>query len=286
MTVETDLYAYARWLPLYTVTVKASENGTVTADKAIAVEGETVTLTATPADGYEVEAVTYSYGNETKTITDVDGVYSFTMPAANVEVSAEFVKERNGFWFLPLIPGEDNPFVDVKPGDWFYDEVMDVFREGLMTGLEWNKFGPYNQVTRAQIVTILWRLEGCPMDAEKSTFTDVEKNSWYSYAVDWAAAFDIVEGYSETSFGPNDPITREQFAAILYRYAKYAGYDVWSYQTGLTGYLDAESVSDYAVEPMQWAVGAGLMEGTNFQLMPQGTATRAQAAAILSRFLG
>lgn len=122
------------------------------------------------------------------------------------------------------------------------------------------------------------------MGAEPSGFSDNDLSSWYGYAVEWAAAFDIVEG-ANGKFSPNDAITREQLAAILFRYAKYKGYDVWSDQIGLGGFGDAGTVSGYAVEAMQWAVGEGLINGIGEQLQAQGTAVRAQAAAILMRFL-
>ena len=180
----------------------------------------------------------------------------------------------------------DQAFADVASTAWYYEDVAWACRAGLMTGTGNSRFSPDLATSRAMIVTILWRLEGQPMDAETSRFTDVDRGSWYGYAVDWAAAFGIVEGYSDTVFAPHDPITREQLAAILYRYAKHRGYDVWSSQTGLQSFGDADRVSDWAAEAMQWAVGAGIITGANEQLMPQGQATRAQTAAMLHRLFG
>jgi len=187
-----------------------------------------------------------------------------------------------------LLTGGSAPavsYTDIPADAWYYTDVAWACREGLMDGTGNGKFSPELATSRAMIVTILWRLEGCPMDAEKSCFSDVIPSSWYGYAVDWAAAFGIVEG-ANGKFMPDNPITREQLAAMLYRYAKCKGYDVWNAQTGLTGYADAGKVSSYALEPMQWAVGADLITGANDNLMPQGQAARAQTAAILHRFFG
>jgi len=175
------------------------------------------------------------------------------------------------------------PFRDVTAGDWFYDAVKDVYGKGLMTGMEYDVFGPEGKVTRAQLVTTLWRLEGQPMDAEWNTFSDVDPQSWYAYAVNWAAAFEIVEGV-DGAFLPDQAVTREQMATILYRYAVSRGYD----RTGasLAAFADGAAVSEYAANAMQWAVANGLIEGANGLLDPQGSLTRAQMAAILSRFLG
>ena len=192
-----------------------------------------------------------------------------------------------GFYILDVLAGAAgsyNPFVDVTADAWYHDAVVDVYKQGLMTGTDYNKFDPNATTTRAMIVTILWRLEGSPMGVEASGFSDNDLNSWYGYAVEWAAAFDIVEG-ADGKFSPNAPITREQLAAILFRYAKYKGYDVWYAQAELGGFTDATSVSGYAAEAMEWAVGEGLITGANEALMPGGSATRAQVAAILSRFL-
>lgn len=176
------------------------------------------------------------------------------------------------------------PFVDVAPSDWFYNDVAYVYENGLMNGTSGNRFDPNGSLTRAMVVTILWRMEGSPMDAQDNTFADVEAYSWYENAVDWASAFGIVQGYNETTFGPNDPVTREQLATILWRYAKYKGYDV-SVKTSIADFNDASSVSEYAVPAMQWAYATGLINGANGNLMPRAGATRAQVAAIIHRFL-
>lgn len=175
------------------------------------------------------------------------------------------------------------PFTDVKPGQWFYDAVAYVSGEGLMTGITADTFAPNGTTTRGMIVTILHRLEGSPA-AESAGFTDVPGNQWYTGAVNWAAANDIVSGYGDDLFGPNDPITREQMAAILYRYAAYKGYDV-SARADLSAFTDLPQVSAYAAEPLQWAKALGLVGGkTADTLVPKGSATRAEVATILMRF--
>ena len=179
------------------------------------------------------------------------------------------------------------PFDDVRRGDWFYDDVRYVYETGLMNGTANRIFAPSISTTRAMIVTILWRLEGSPVVNFAMRFRDVVENAWYSEAVRWAAANGIVTGYSENAFGPNDNITREQLAAILHRYAKYKGLDVSAGEdTNILSFDDAQTISGYAVPSMQWACGAGLMQGSNRKLLPTAQATRAQVAAMLHRFLG
>lgn len=175
------------------------------------------------------------------------------------------------------------PFEDVLPGDWFYAAVQYVYDKGLMNGVSETRFGPQLSTERAMIVTILYRMETEP-DADVSTFTDVEAGQWYTEAVNWGAANEVVKGYSETSFRPAKAITREEMAAILYRYAQLKGYDT-AKRDDLIAFTDAGDVSDYAEEAMQWAVAEGLLTGvTETTLVPQGTATRAQMAMILMRF--
>ena len=179
------------------------------------------------------------------------------------------------------------PFVDVTVADWFYNDVVYVYENGLMNGTSATTFSPYGITTRGQIVTILWRLEGQPAVSSACPFMDVAVGSYYENAITWAAANGIVTGYSATAFGPDDQITREQMATILYRYAKnYKGYDVSvGESTNILSYTDAFDISEYAYAPLQWACGAGLINGMgDGGLAPQGQANRAQAAAILHRF--
>lgn len=176
------------------------------------------------------------------------------------------------------------PFGDVKSADWFYNDVKYVYEKGMMAGTAADVFAPNATTTRAMIVTILYRLEGSPAVTGTSAFVDVPAGQWYTDAVNWAAANQIVKGTSATTFAPNDSITREQMAAILYRYAQYKGYDVTK-KADLFGYSDNGQVSAYAKDALAWANAAKLINGvTNTTLAPQGNATRAQVSAILHRF--
>lgn len=181
-------------------------------------------------------------------------------------------------------PVSSLPFGDVKSGDWFYNDVKYVYDKGMMAGTAADVFAPNATTTRAMIVTILYRLEGSPAVTGTSAFVDVPAGQWYTDAVNWAAANQIVKGTSATTFAPNASITREQMAAILYRYAQYKGYDVTK-QADLSGYSDNGQVSAYAKDALAWANAAKLINGvTNTTLAPQGNATRAQVSAILHRF--
>ena len=181
-------------------------------------------------------------------------------------------------------PVSSLPFRDVKSGDWFYNDVKYVYDKGMMAGTAADVFAPNATTTRAMIVTILYRLEGSPAVTGTGAFVDVPAGQWYTDAVNWAAANQIVKGTSATTFAPNDSITREQMAAILYRYAQYKGYDVTK-KADLSGYSDNSQVSAYAKDALAWANAAKLINGvTNTTLAPQGNATRAQVSAILHRF--
>lgn len=176
------------------------------------------------------------------------------------------------------------PFSDVRIADWFYNDVKYVYEKGMMAGTAADVFAPNATTTRAMIVTILYRLEGSPAVTGTSAFVDVPAGQWYTDAVNWAAANQIVKGTSATTFAPNASITREQMAAILYRYAQYKGYDVTK-KADLSGYSDNGQVSTYAKDALAWANAAKLINGvTNTTLAPQGNATRAQVSAILHRF--
>ena len=176
------------------------------------------------------------------------------------------------------------PFTDVNDNDWFFDVVRYVYEQGLMTGTSDTEFSPNLTTTRGMIVSILNRLEDGPT-AEAAGFTDVADGDWYADAVNWAASEGIVAGYEDQTFRPNDPITREQLAAMLMNYAAWKGEDV-SARADLSGYNDAASVSSWAAKTVQWAVAEGLISGMPGNLLePQGSATRAQVAAILQRFL-
>ena len=178
-----------------------------------------------------------------------------------------------------------NPFTDVSEKDWFYGDVMFVYENGLMLGTSKTLFSPHGTVMRGMMATILWRMEGSPVPKGKNSFTDVEAGKWYADAITWTAENGIFAGYGKDKFGPDDPITREQLAAIFYRYADYKGYDL-TVKGYLDKFKDADKITDYAKTAMQWAVGSGLVKGKSGNLLdPQGTATRAEIAAMLHRFI-
>ena len=261
----------------YSVEVRGTTGGTVTASPTRAAKGATVTLTVRADEGYQLDGltVTDSKGGTVKLTDKGSGTYTFTMPASKVTVQATFTQNQSGTL----------PFTDVKTGDWFYEAVQYVYDKGMMTGVSADRFAPASTTTRGMIVTILYRLENEPAVSGGSAFTDVESGAWYANAVAWAAANDIVNGTSATTFAPNSPITREQMATMLYRFAQYKGMDAVTLQENLTGYPDGGQVSDYAIPAMNWAVGQGLIAGMeNGTLVPQGSATRAQVATILMRF--
>ena len=176
-----------------------------------------------------------------------------------------------------------NPFTDVSEKDWFYGDVMFVYENGLMLGTSKTLFSPHGTATRGMMATILWRMEGSPAPKGKNSFTDVEAGKWYADAITWTAEKGIFAGYGKDKFGPDDPITREQLAAIFYRYADYKGYDL-TVKGNLDTFKDADKITDYAKTAMQWAVSSGLVKGKSGNLLdPQGTATRAEIAAMLHR---
>ena len=178
-----------------------------------------------------------------------------------------------------------NPFTDVSEKDWFYGDVMFVYENGLMLGTSKTLFSPHGTATRGMMATILWRMEGSPVPKGKNSFTDVEAGKWYADAITWTAENSIFAGYGKDKFGPDDPITREQLAAIFYRYVDYKGYDL-TVKENLDKFKDADKITDYAKTAMQWAVGSGLVKGKSGNLLdPQGTATRAEIAAMLHRFI-
>ena len=178
-----------------------------------------------------------------------------------------------------------NPFTDVSEKDWFYGDVMFVYENGLMLGTSKTLFSPHGTATRGMMATILWRMEGSPAPKGKNSFTDVEAGKWYADAITWTAENGIFAGYGKDKFGPDDPITREQLAAIFYRYADYKGYDL-TVKGNPDTFKDADKITDYAKTAMQWTVGSGLVKGKSSNLLdPQGTATRAEIAAMLHRFI-
>ena len=198
--------------------------------------------------------------------------------------------------FKAITPGYDDcpqdetcpiwPFTDASTTVWYHDGVHFCIDEGLMEGYGGDLFGPNDTLSRAQLCQIVYNMEGQPDVTGDSVFTDVADGAWYADAVTWAAENGIVGGYGNGKFGPDAPITREQLAAILYRYAQSKGYDTTQGGMAIREYADFEQISDYAVEAMTWAVNTGLISGTSTTtLSPQGLATRAQVATILMRFI-
>lgn len=278
-TVTVSRYSSGGGPTTYAVTAPNAENGAVRVSPSRASRGTTVTITVTPDEGYELESLTVldSRDNEI-TLTDKgDGKYTFTMPSGKVTVEASFAE----------IAPEPLPFGDVDDGDWFADAVRFVYENGMMNGVSETDFAPHAATSRSMIVTILYRLEGEPVVDYAMDFTDVAGDAYYAEAVRWAASEGIVGGYGGGLFGSDDAVTREQLAAILYRYAVYKGYDVSiGEDTNILSYADFADLSEYAIPAIQWACGAGIVNGTSEStLTPQGEATRAQVAAMLMRFV-
>ena len=263
--------------PSYAITVEQPDHGTVTVTPDRATQGATVTITTTPDQGYQVNAVTVTdrFGDAVRVTENSDGTYTFTMPNGQVTITATFVETE-----APV--GE--PFLDVNEGDWFYDAVAYAYENGLMDGVGGNRFAPNSATTRAQLVTILYRMEGQPAVSGDLPFTDVESGTWYTDAILWAAQNGIVNGVNDTEFAPGNDLTREQLVTILYRYAESKGYDV-SASADLAGYPDGEEIQAYAREAMAWAVAENIIRGMEDDtLKPAGNASRAQIATILMRF--
>lgn len=263
--------------PTYAVTIPDTVNGSVSVTPANAAQGTLVTLTVSPADGYVLEqlTVTDAAGKPVALSQKSANQYTFTMPAGKVSVAASFVQESD-------VTGL--PFTDVKESDWFYQAVRFAVESGMMNGTGGSSFQPGINLSRSMIATILWRLEGSP-DGNPTRFTDVPNGQWYTEAVNWAAVNDLVNGYGNSTFGPEDDITREQMAAILYRYAQFKGYD-HTVQGDLSRFADGGQTSDWARDAVVWAVDKGLLTGKGGGLLdPKGTATRAEVATILMRFV-
>ena len=229
-------------------------------------------------------------------LTNTRNIWSFTVTAEDGVTTAVYTVTVNTAALPePITPGVDNkkpaskpevklPFTDVSTSDWFYDDVAFVYKNGLFSGTDSRSFSPNASMTRAMLVTVLYRLEGEPTVTGRSSFTDVRSGAYYEKSVIWAAANGIVTGTDSTSFSPDAKVTREQLAAILYRYAQYRKLDTDA-SAKLNSFTDADSVSAYASEALGWAVSEGLINGASGKLMPKGDATRAQVAAILHRLV-
>ena len=307
ISVNSDTTYYAKWTPVaephpdpeptpepeeppysgkysYEVFTSVGDNGTLTVDR-YAIEGDTVTIEIAPDQAYKLDDLSVTAnGKDVELTANGDGTYSFTMPSADVKITATFAEDLDWTEPEPEEPSTDvsDIFIDVAPNAWYKDAVQYAYAGGLMTGVSDTEFAPEATTTRAMIVSTLARLENVT-SAESAGFADVSANDWYATAVNWAANVGVVNGYEDNTFRPNTAITREQLAAILMNYAAYKGEDV-SNRASLATYTDQPST--WAEEAVSWAVAEGLINGvTNDQLQPQGNATRAQVAAILQRFL-
>ena len=264
--------------PTYAVTIPSNTaNGSVSVSPKNAAQGTLVTITVSPDDGYVLDqlTVTNTAGEVVPLSQKGENQYTFTMPSGKVSVAATFVQASD-------VTGL--PFIDVKESDWFYEAVQFAFESGMMNGTGGSSFQPNAMLSRSMIATILWRLEGSP-DGNPVRFTDVSDGQWYTEGVNWAAANDLVNGYGNSTFGPKDDITREQMAAILYRYAQFKGYDC-TVQGNLSRFADGGQTSDWARDAVVWAVDKGLLTGKGGGLLdPKGTATRVEVATILMRFV-
>ena len=260
--------------PSFPVKISNSGDGVAKVDKSYASAGDKVTITVTPGRNATVQHITVTDedGERLKLTENRDGTYSFTMPSGTANVYVRF-------------SGSGLPFADVPSGSWYYDDVAYVYDTGLMTGLTATAFGPNLSTTRGMIVTILWRMENEPVAKHGCPFADVRRGSYYEQAIAWASENGIVTGFDASTFAPDRAITREQLAAILFRFAAYRGMDAVTLRENLSSFQDQAAISAYAVSALNWAVGEGLMQGTGDKLEPTGNATRAQVAAMLRRFM-
>ena len=260
--------------PSFPVKISNSGDGVAKVDKSYASAGAKVTITVTPGRNATVQRITVTDedGQRLKLTENRDGTYSFTMPSGTANVYVRF-------------SGSGLPFADAPSGSWYYDDVAYVYDTGLMTGLTATAFGPNLSTTRGMIVTILWRMENEPAARHGCPFADVRRGSYYEQAIAWASENGIVTGFDASTFAPDRAITREQLAAILFRFAAYRGMDAVTLRENLSSFQDQAAISAYAVSALNWAVGEGLMQGTGDKLEPTGSATRAQVAAMLRRFI-
>ena len=275
--------------PTYPPSIVPPEHGAVTVSPKNPQKGDKVTIAPTPEEGYTVDTVTVTDANGK--IVEVtpkdDGTYTFVQPTGKVTITVTF---------RPITAPADcprdescpmAPFLDADRTAWYHDGVHYCLETGLMLGTSATTFAPEQTTSRAMVATILWRLAGSPAADGTMHFADVPQDTWYTEAVRWASGAGVVTGYSPEKFGPNDPITREQLAAMLWRYAQAAEYDVSVGQdTDPLSFTDASDISSWAMEAMPWACAAGILNGTGdgSTLTPQGQATRAQAATMLMRF--
>ncbi len=302
--ITGDVVLYAKWKAIpsagggsstsYRVDVNSSANGSVTADRLSAAKGTTVTITAVPDEGYKIGklTVTDKDGNAVLVTSKGDGRYAFVMPAGKVVVDVSFEQTDWGLGYRNC-PKDDAcpiwPFSDAITTDWYHDGVHFCLENGLMVGFGNNIFQPDTSTTRAMLTVMLWRLNGSPVVDYDMGFDDVPADQWYTEAIRWAACEGVAMGYDNGKFGPDDVVTREQTATILWRYVQHEGYDVDAWESAdISSYSDADSVSQYAVPAMRWACGSGMIagvdQGDSAIIDPQGGTARAQMATMMMRF--
>ena len=268
--------------PTYPPTVEEPENGTVTTSPSRPKEGDRVTITPKPDEGFEVDEVVVedANGNEIEVTQNQDGTYSFTQPDGKVTITVTFRCDGG-----ELCPGHH--LTDVSKDAWYHAAVDYVVEHGIMEGMSATTFSPNTEVTRAQAVQILYNLEGQPDISDENLgypYEDVNAEEWYGNAVYWARITGVATGYGDGTFQPGDSITRQEFAQMLYNYAKYKGYDLTA-AGDLSQFPDSNTVADWAEAAMSWANGNELINGhDNGTIDPTGTTIRAQAASILMRF--
>ena len=280
------------------ITIITPKNGEVSVSDDWAYEDDKITLTITPDDGYEVDKIEIvdDEGDEitAKKVDDEENEYTFRMANCDVTVTVTF-KEEGTSTTDDKEDTDDNDdetsestdlnFTDVSSSDWFYKGVAYVVDKGVMSGVSENQFDPSGKLTRAMLVQMLYNMESRPACDAENAFIDVPVGQWYTDAVIWANDEKIVSGMGDGLFAPNMEITREQMVVMLYNYAKYKGYDVTA-SADLSTFADSASVSTWAQPAMQWAVAEGYISGMgDSQLAPQGTATRAEIASVIMRFM-
>ena len=268
--------------PNYSPSIVQPEHGTVTASPKNPQKGAKVTIAITPENGYTVDTVTVAdiNGKIVEVTPNDDGTYTFVQPSSKVTITVTFRQMTD----TSDCPRDEScpmaAFTDADRSAWYHDGIHYCVEQGLMVGTSETAFSPNSATTRGMIVTILWRLEGSPLVSTSLEYDDVKPEDWYGEAVRWADDAGVVTGYGNGKFGPNDPITREQMAAMLWRYAGSPKVD-----GSLSSFVDGAQTSSWAQPAMIWAVEQGLMTGVgNDRLEPRGQATRAQAATILMRF--
>lgn len=284
-----DTTVYAQWTqnysgggggsytPGYSITAEDTENGSISLSPKSASSGTTVTITVDPDKGYVLGTLTVldKNGKEIELTKKADNKYTFKMPASKVTVEASFAKTSSS----PV-----DSFLDVNTGAWYYDAVKYAVENGLMSGTGTYTFEPNTTLSRGMIAQMLYALEGKPSVSSANNFTDVSSSDWYDKAASWAQSKGIITGYEDGRFGPNDPLTREQLALILYNYAKSEGHST-STKADLSKFADDTSTSPWAQQAMSWAVGEGLLSGRGVNMLyPTGTATRAEVAQIMMNF--